>query len=227
MAPKISAITPASRGVKELTNLLNDFRNQTFRDFEHIIVYDGKPPADVVALMAKAGPWTRFVHIEKDLGDMKTSPGTNPRNHGIRLAQGEYVVFCDDDDRYKDTYLEKLIGGMVEKDMISVVQMSCQESRMYKNGNPEKSTLVPEIGLPTFPMMCHIGTPCFMVRRDWAVADPWRHEPEHDFRFLLRICQKHKPKVNLISGLQVDVDSQIIKGMKDWVSIPPFFRNNP
>jgi len=98
--PLISVITPASRGVKELTNLLNDFKNQTFRDFEHIIVYDGIPSKEIIYLMNNmANPWTRFCHIKKDLGNMKESPGTNPRNHGINISKGEYLVFADDDDR--------------------------------------------------------------------------------------------------------------------------------
>lgn len=225
MAPIVSVITPASRGVKELSTLLNDFKNQTARSLmEHIIVYDGKPPEDVVALMAKAGPWTRFTYIKKDPGNMKQSPGTNPRNHGITLAKGQYVVFCDDDDRYKDRYLETLLNGMGEN-VIGVVQMSCQESRMYKKGSPDRSVLVPEIGLPVFPTICHVGTPCFMVKREWAVENPWRHEPEHDFRFIKRICEKYNPRISIIGGLQVDVDSQIIGHLKNWVSIPPFYRD--
>lgn len=224
MNPLISVITPASRGVKDLSNLLNDFKNQTFRSFEHIIVFDGNPPADVQALMKTAGPWTKFVHIEKDLGNMRQSPGTNPRNHGIKLAQGEYVVFCDDDDRYKDVYLEKLLLG-VGDNSIGVVQMSCQESRIYKNGSPDKIILVPEIGLPHFPVICHVGTPCFIVKREWAVEDPWRHESEHDFRFIKRIVEKHTPQVRVIGGMVVDVDGLVLKGLKDWVSIPPFFRS--
>ncbi len=221
--PKISVVTPASRGVKELSNLLNDFKNQTFQDFEHLIVYDGKPPQDVVDLMSTAGPWTRFMSIEKDLGNMTQSPGTNPRNHGISNSQGEYIVFCDDDDRYKSTYLEKLISNTGENH-ITVVQMSCQESRMYKNGSPNRTVLVPEIGLATFPMICHVGTPCFIVKREWAVAEPWRHEPEHDFRFIKRICDKYSPTVHIVGGMQVDVDGLVIKNMRDWVTFQPFYR---
>lgn len=223
MNPTISVITPASRGVKELSNLLNDFKNQTFRNFEHIIVYDGKPPTDVQELMKTAGPWTRFEHIEKDLGNMQQSPGTKPRNHGIKLAQGDYVVFCDDDDRYKDTYLEKLLLG-TRDNSISVVQMTCQESRMYRGGSPERIVLIPEIGLPTFPIICHVGTPCFIVKREWAVENPWQHEPEHDFRFIKRIIDKYNPQIHLIAGMQVDVDGLVLRGARDWVSFPPFYR---
>jgi len=225
MAPKITVITPASRGVKELTNLLTDFNNQTFKDFEHLIVYDGTPPDNVRALMKDTPKWVRFRSVEKDKGDMKQSPGTNPRNFGIQKALGEYVVFCDDDDRYKDTYLETLIAG-TQGNTITVVQMSCQQSRIFRNGDPEAIILVPEIGVHYFPVICHVGTPCFIVRREWAVEEPWRHEPEHDFRFIKRICDKFHPQIRIVGGMQVDVDGLVIKGMRDWVSIPPFYRES-
>jgi glycosyltransferase involved in cell wall biosynthesis len=229
----ISAITPASRGVSTLATLINDFKNQTFPHdaFEHIIVYDGIPPTDVVTFMEKnANPWTRFVHIEKDRGNMKDAPGTRPRNHGVSIARGEYVCFCDDDDRYKSTYLETLMshtGG----NAITILQMSCQHSRMYKDGDPNYITLIPEVGQHHFPLICHVGTPCFVVKREWALECPWQHEKEHDFRFIKRIVEKYRPEVSIIGGMQVDVDGLVLSsmgkmpGMKDWVSFPPFYRS--
>jgi len=224
MNPMVSVITPSCRGVKELSQLLRDFRNQTFKSFEHIICYDGPPPKDVVQLMKnEAAPNTVFVSIDKDMGDMRVAPGTRTRNHGVSIAKGEWVCFFDDDDRAKDTYVETLISNC-DENTISVVQMSCQESRMYRNGDPNRIILIPEIGLNFFPVICHVGTPCFMVPRAWAVDLPWQHEPEHDFRFIKRIVEKYKPQVNLVGGMQVDVDGLVTRGMRDFVSIPPFYR---
>jgi len=224
----ISVITPASRGVMALGYLINDFRNQTFPKelFEHIIVWDGDIPQDVKDFMDlhKNEYNINFTNISKDVGDMKIAPGTRPRNHGVQIAKGAYVVFADDDDRYKDTYLESLATCIGHDNMISVVQMSCQESRMYKNGNPNRIVLIPEVGLPGFPIICHVGTPCFIVKREWALECPWEHEPEHDFRFIHRIVEKYKPQVNFIGGMAVDVDGLVTRGMKDFVSHPPFFR---
>lgn len=222
--PHLSIITPASRGAKTLSQLLRDMRNQTLRNWEHILVYDGNPPDDVIDLIQKeGGSQTIFVNIEKDMGDMRIAPGTKPRNYGVKIATGTYVAFADDDDRYKDTWAENLLSGC-SPTSISVVQMSCSENRMYKNGDPNRTVLIPEVGMPGFPICCHVGTPCFAVPRKWALESPWQHEPEHDYRFIARICEKYRPAVHFNGGMMVDVDGVVTRGVRDWVSKPPFWR---
>jgi glycosyltransferase involved in cell wall biosynthesis len=222
---KISVITPFSRGVRELSQLVRDFRNQLFKDFELIIVRDGDIPTDVKKFMDVHGKDCniKFTNVSKDMGDMTCSPGTKPRNYGLSVASSPFVCFCDDDDRYSDKYLLSFAENLQENSIVCV-QMSCQESRMYKGGNPKRTVLVPEVGLNVFPVICHVGTPCVCLPRKWALEDPWRHEPEHDFRFFKRIVDKHKPQVIFKPGMAVDVDGLVTKNIIDWVSIPPFHR---
>jgi glycosyltransferase involved in cell wall biosynthesis len=223
--PKISVIVPFSRGIKELSQLLRDFRNQTFRNFELIVVRDGNIPDDIqnyINLHKKENPNVIFTSIKKDRGNMKDAPGTNPRNYGISIAKGEFSYFFDDDDRASDKLLETLSNS--HDNVITVVQMACQESRIYRDGNPDNIVLIPEIDLQAFPVICHVGTPCFTVRTEWAKAEPWRHEPEHDFRFIKRIYDRFHPQVQIIGGMAVDVDGKTLRGLRDWVSFPPFYR---
>ena len=154
---------------------------------------------------------------------MRIAPGTRPRNYGVSIAKGEYCCFADDDDRFKDAYCESFLSNMGDK-VVACVQMSCQKSRMYLDGSKDEWVLIPEIGLPHFPLICHIGTPCFCVPREWALAEPWRHEPEHDYRFIKRICERFHPEVRIIGGMSVDVDGLVLRGLRDWVSNPPFYR---
>ena len=174
--PKISVIVPFSRGIKEIEQILRDFRNQTFRNFELLIVRDGSIPEDIqnyINTHKKENPNAIFSSIKKDRGNMKDAPGTNPRNHGISIAKGEFVCFCDDDDRYRDSYLEAFAMNMRENTIV-VQQMACSESRIYRNGNPDNIVLIPEIDLQTFPVICHYGTPCSCLPTAWAKAEPWR-----------------------------------------------------
>lgn len=104
--------------------------------------------------------------------------------------------------------------------------MTCQESRMYKNGSPDRIVLIPEVGLDRFPVCCHVGTPCVMMPRKWALECPWQHEPEHDYRFFARVVEKFRPGIRVTPGMSVDVDGLVLRGMRDWVSMPPFYRGN-
>lgn len=207
--PKISVITPFSRGIKELDQLLRDFKNQTFRDFELLVVRDGKIPEDIqnyINSHEKEHKNVHFTWIKKDMGDMKIAPGTKPRNYGISIAKGSFCCFIDDDDRVHDRYLETLLSGMINDQTISVVQIAVKEARVYKNGDPEKIVFIPEIGLPQFPMMGHISTQSFLVKRDWVVQEPWRDEPEHDIRLLRRLIEKFKPTINITFRVEADID---------------------
>lgn len=222
----ISVITPSSRGIKSLSLLIRDFKNQTLKIFEHLIIHDGEPSQEIKNFMKshEKDYDLKFSWIKKDRGNIMRAPGTIPRNYGISLAKYPYCCFCDDDDRYKDTYLESLMSN-TRDNFITVIQMSCQESRMYKNGSPDRIVLIPEIGLHQFPLCCHVGTPCFVVKKEWALQEPWRDEPEHDYRFIKRICERFRPNIIINGGMQVDVDGLVTKGMRNWVSVPPFYRD--
>jgi len=225
--PAISVITPTSKGLDNLSHLVRDFKNQLFSDFEHIIIYDGDVPDDLKQFIKKHEKDynIKFSSIKKDYNNKKPwASTTNIRNYGVSIAKGDFVVFADDDDRYKDSYLLSLIENMKEN-TITVVQMSCQHSRIYTEGDPKKIILIPEIGLPAFPIPCHISTTCFMVPRKWALAKPWECRENHDFWFIKNICDTYHPKVCLIPGMKIDTDGLTLKGLKDWVSVPPFYRD--
>ena len=227
--PLISVITPFSRGVKELSQLIRDFRNQTFKNFEHIIVNDGPVPDDVKNFIKdhQTDYNIHFMSVEKNMALMSNipkSPGVGPRNYGLSIAKGDFVYFADDDNRYKSSLLETLLGGMTES-RISAVQVACRKSRISKNGDPNQIAIIPEIGLPTFPMVCHVDTACLLVPRKWALKDPWKFDGNTgDFTFLKRIIERNKPEIVMNNGVQADLDGIFTKGIRDWVSIPPFYR---
>ena len=213
MPPKISVIVPCSRGVEEIESVIGDFRKQTYKDFELILVYDGLVPDDVIDLLGGGLPGNIVFHDIPKSTDSKEGRGTTPRNYGLSVSSGEYVVYCDDDDRYRSTYLESLMNFTCDN-RLTVVQMMCPESRCVRNGRDNYYLNIPEIGIP-IPSLCHIGTPCFVVKREWAMDLPWRDEPNHDYHFYKRIVDKYKPEIFLNPVVMVDVDGKIIGG-KVW-----------
>jgi hypothetical protein len=84
--------------------VLASFAAQTFTDFEVIVVDDGSSSANQAEYPRI---WEsldeRFILIDATPADR---PGLGPakaRNVGARLAQGEFLGFCDDDDRVRLT----------------------------------------------------------------------------------------------------------------------------
>lgn len=224
--PKVSVIVPFSRGIKDLEQLLRDFKNQTFRDFELLIIRDGKIPENIQNYIdghKKDHPNVSFHWCKRDPSHINGKCNPTPRNYGASIARGEWLINFDDDDRASDKYVETLATNSHDN-YLTVVQMACRESRMFKNGDKDRIRLVPEIGLPSFPICCHMGTPCFIVKKSWTLESPWQYEPEPDYRFIKRICEKFHPTVQIVGGMAVDVDGCVL-GMHDFVSLPPFYRD--
>jgi len=94
MTPKISIIIPIYNTEKYLAKCLESVLHQTFTNIEVILVDDKSIDRSVEIaqeFVNKDKRFKLFLH-EKNLG-----PGA-PRNTGIKIAKGEYIVFLDSDD---------------------------------------------------------------------------------------------------------------------------------
>ena len=101
--PGISVIVPAYNAEKYLKNCVESVRNQTFQDWELLIVDDGsKDRTREIAMECAAGD-DRVRVLRKKNGGVSSA-----RNLGLREAKGEYIAFLDADDRYECRCLEKI-----------------------------------------------------------------------------------------------------------------------
>ena len=101
--PEISIIVAVYKGEKYLNGCVDAILNQTFRDFEVILVDDGSPdncPAMCDAI-AKRDSRVRVIHQENKGVD-------GAKNAGIDSARGNWIGFVDQDDLIDKTYYEKL-----------------------------------------------------------------------------------------------------------------------
>ena len=98
----ISVIVPCYNQAQYLDECLQSVLNQTYPNWECIIVNDGSP--DNTEEIAKN--WTakdsRFLYLKKENGGLSSA-----RNAGIERAKGEWIQFLDCDDRiYQDKLIE-------------------------------------------------------------------------------------------------------------------------
>lgn len=100
-APVVSIVVPAYNAAAYIDETLNAVFNQTFTDYEVIVVNDGS--ADTPDLELALEPYmARISYIkQKNLG------AGAARNEGLRAAQGEFIAFLDADDLWLPNYLEE------------------------------------------------------------------------------------------------------------------------
>lgn len=75
---------------------LDSIINQTFQNWECLIIDDGSTDATKEVLQPYLQNDSRIKYIERSSNHKKGLPGC--RNQGLELANGEYVIFFDDDD---------------------------------------------------------------------------------------------------------------------------------
>lgn len=107
--PKISIILPIYNGEKYITDTIRSLLNQTFKDFELIIVDDGSSDKSGEICECFARLDDRIVVIHQQNGGV-----SNARNKGIDLAKGEYISFVDSDDSMEIDMYERLYNNIVE-----------------------------------------------------------------------------------------------------------------
>lgn len=98
--PKVSIIVPVYNVEKYLDRCVQSLINQTLKDIEIILVDDGSPDncPGMCDNYAKTDKRIKVIH--------KKNAGLGfARNSGLKIANGEYVAFCDSDDYVKlDSY---------------------------------------------------------------------------------------------------------------------------
>ena len=100
--PKVSIVIPAYNSMSYLPETLESALEQTFTDFEVLIVNDGS--SDHVEQWS-----TQLVDPRVKLISQENQGVSVARNTGIVHAQGEYIAFLDADDLWDPTKLEKQV----------------------------------------------------------------------------------------------------------------------
>ena len=110
---KISIIVPVYNSEKYLSRCIDSILNQTMKDFELILINDGSTDNSLSILKNYELKDSRIRVIDqKNVGVSKT------RNKGIKLANGDYITFIDNDDTIKSDYLEKFLSFIGDYDMV-------------------------------------------------------------------------------------------------------------
>ena len=115
---KISAIVPVYNTEKYVSRCIESIIEQTFADWELILVDDGSSDGSLNILRKYENEDPRIKVICQE----NAGPGI-ARNTGIKYASGEYIVFVDSDDRISNDYFEKLSRETADVVFIDIDQV--------------------------------------------------------------------------------------------------------
>ena len=109
--PLISIIVPIYKVEKYLKKCIQSIMNQTYLNFELILVDDGSPDDCPMICDNYAKLDNRIVVLHKQNGGL-----SDARNAGLDVARGEYIGFVDSDDFIANNMYEKLLSGLLAED---------------------------------------------------------------------------------------------------------------
>ncbi|MXX11288.1 MAG: glycosyltransferase [Nitrospira sp. SB0677_bin_15] len=108
---RISVVLPTYNGTTRFVErAISSILNQTFRDFEMIVVDDASTD-QTLALIRTLIPSTQ---VTQYIARPVNGGAAVARNHGARLAHGEFLAFLDQDDYWHPTFLEDLLEAFAQ-----------------------------------------------------------------------------------------------------------------
>lgn len=107
--PQVSIIVPVYKVEQYIRRCVDSILNQTFTDFELILVDDGSPDNCPAICDEYAEKDDRIKVVHKENGGLSSA-----RNAGMAVANGKYYLFCDSDDYVSPYWCETLYKQIEE-----------------------------------------------------------------------------------------------------------------
>jgi len=113
--PKVSIVLPNYNYARYLDERIQSLLNQTYKDFELIILDDASTDNSLEVIRKYRDPRIRTQFYAKNSG-----LPCKRWNDGADLAQGEYLIFAEADDSCHPTLLEKLVDKLDENPSVGL-----------------------------------------------------------------------------------------------------------
>jgi len=197
-SPRISVITPVyNPGRRDLEECITSVLNQTYADWELILIDDCSPHRDVRRTLDRAAAIDERirVHYRKENGGIVAAS-----NSGLELARGELIALLDHDDALEPDALQSVVEVFDSDPLIDYVYTD--ESLMTEDGRLIERFYKPDWSPERFRhqmYVCHLST----VRRslvDEVGGFRAGFDGSQDYDLLLRVTEKarrvgHVPKL--------------------------------
>ena len=192
--PTVSIIIPTYNREKLIGKAIKSVLEQTFSDFELIVVDDASTDQTQTAVEQFQDLRIRYLHHQKNAGVCAA------RNTGLAAAQGRYIAFLDSDDEWRSDKLEKQIARFeTAPERVGVIYTWLQI--IDEQGNSQKLRQPTARGDLQQDLIYDniIGTPStLMVKRDYI-------QKTEGFDTRLRCCEDWDMWLQLARYCEFDV----------------------
>ncbi|MFT2009544.1 glycosyltransferase family 2 protein [Pontibacter sp. 13R65] len=184
--PALTVLMPVYNAEMFLAEAIDSILQQTYSDFEFLIVDDGSTDNTAHIVKSYADPRIRFIQNEQNLGISETL------NRGIRLANAPIIARMDADDISLPNRLEKQVAYLdahTDCAMVSSLVQVMSESKEFIRIDRFRS----EFFYYNLTFVCWIYHPTVMYRKSAVEAVGMYTEPyAEDFELFWQLSRKYK-----------------------------------
>lgn len=159
--PKVSVIIPTYNCAKYLSWAIDSALNQTYKDFEIIVVDDGSTD-DTREILSEYDGKIRYIYQENKGHALA-------RNSGIKNAQGEYIAFLDADDLWLPDKIKEEIEAIENNFEAGLVHSNIyflyEETNKKFCPKRDKNKLSGNIFKHLLTRKAHISSPTVIIRK--------------------------------------------------------------
>lgn len=226
----VSVIIITFKRAQFITRAINSVLNQTYQDFELIIVDDNNPNTiyrkQLEDIMKQYKDNDKIKYIQHECN----KNGSAARNTGIKEARGEYIAFLDDDDYYMPDRLEILVNSLSKNKEYNAAYSSVIVTKNKKIIGLTEANKSGNMGKELLLNSFAIGTGSNLFLRTNTVRDlngfDVTFKRHQDIEFMIRFFRSNK--LLAISNplvVKVQDDRKNEPNVKDYLEIKKHFIN--
>lgn len=238
----VSIVIPTYKRPDRLALSLESILNQTYKNIEVVLVDDngiGSEYDDATAKVAQkySKLFNSFIYVKNKIN----LGGGGARNEGIKIAQGEYITFLDDDDTFAPNKIELQVKKFQESACKNLGFVYCQMTlfddltgnKIYKTNNFYSGNDIPFIenlkgciaGTPTIlalksALLNVNGFNYFRSGQDWAlITDLLTYGYEVDYleESLVNVFVSSRERISNSTGKILSLEGEL-KNYKDSIA---------
>lgn len=200
---KISVVMPVYNAEKYLKEAIDSILNQTFTNFEFIIINDGS--TDCSEEIVKSYTDSRIVYL-KNNGNKGL---VYTLNRGLNLARGEYIARMDSDDIAMPDRFRKQVAYLDKNSRVGICAMGIEyfgemSGKRYFSDRSEEIS----VDLMFQCALCH---PTVMIRKSMLINNCLAYDPSYEKAEDYRLWCQAITKLEIVTLKEVGVKYRIHK----------------